>query len=483
MDNTSIFDKSIANRKSNFFEHKSISIKKSKDILPEKFLRNGLDLPSLGELDVIRHYTRLSRKDFSLDANFYPLGSCTMKYNPKVNEDIANVAGFSSLHPYQDQNLLQGALELIYDLERLLCAISGMARFSFQTAAGAHGELAGMLMISAYHKVRKDKRYKVIIPDSAHGTNPATAAMCGYEAVVVKSNPSGLIDIDDLYRLVDCDLAAMMLTNPNTLGLFEERILDISDIVHKKGGVFYYDGANFNPLLGVVQPSQMGFDIIHFNLHKTFSTPHGSGGPGAAALGVTKDLAEFLPIPLVDKKGDKFYFNYGLKNTIGQIKAFYGNFMVLVKAYSYILRLGREGLRRVAENAVLNANYLREKLKNDYEPASLKRCMHEVVFSCENQKAMGVSALDIAKRLIDFSIHPPTMYFPLIVKEALMVEPTESESKETLDRFIGIMKDINNEIKLSPEKVTKAPLSAGVSRVDETLAARCPNVKWQEDGE
>lgn len=483
MDRRLIFELSEKERSTNFIDKPNLPLRKASDFFSPRLLRNNLNLPYLGELDVVRHYTNLSRLNFSVDTHFYPLGSCTMKYNPKINEDLANLEEFTLLHPYQSQDSTQGALKLIYDLEKVLCAITGMSRFSFQAAAGAHGELTGMLIIKSYHNINRNGRYKVIIPDSAHGTNPATANMCGYKVVVVKSTREGLVDIDELNRLTDTDTAAMMLTNPNTLGLFEERILDISDIIHKKGAFLYYDGANLNPLLGVVKPSLMGFDVIHLNLHKTFSTPHGSGGPGSGTVGVNKSLVEFLPVPLVDKKKDVFCFNYELKNTIGKVKAFYGNFSVLVKAYAYILRLGGEGLKRVAQNSVLNANYIREKLEDYYEPSSQKRCMHEVVFSCTKQKTKGASALDIAKRLIDFGIHPPTIYFPLIIKEALMVEPTETESKETLDYFIKAMIDINNEINVSPEEVTKAPLTTPVKRVDETRAARFPDLKWQENGE
>ncbi len=477
-----IFNKSVPGRKSSFLNECGVSFEDIKQFIPARFLRERLEFPSLGELDVVRHYINLSKLNFSVDANFYPLGSCTMKYNPKLNEDLAGIKEFGSIHPYQDQDLVQGALKLVYDLGKVLCAVTGMSRFSFQAAAGAQAELAGLLIIRAYHNLNKNSRSKVIIPDSAHGTNPATASMCGYDVVVVKSTPEGLVDVDELSKVVDDDTAAIMLTNPNTLGLFEERILDISDILHKKKAFLYYDGANFNPLMGVVDPFSMGFDVIHLNLHKTFSTPHGSGGPGVGALGVIDKLKEFLPVPVVDKKNDVYFFNYELRNTIGRVKAFYGNFLVLVKAYAYILRLGRQGLKRVAENSVLNARYIKEKLKNHYKAVSLKACMHEVVFSCEHQRDNGVSVLEIAKRLIDFGIHPPTIYFPLIVKEALMVEPTETESKETLDHFISAMKEINSEIQFSPQKFKYAPFTTPVRRVDETAAARSPDLRWKKTG-
>jgi glycine dehydrogenase subunit 2 len=479
-----IFEKSVEGRKGNFIKKPDIPLKEANQIIPSQFLRENLRLPSLGELDVVRHYTNLARLNYCIDTHFYPLGSCTMKYNPKLNEDLAGLEEFINLHPYQNERDCQGALELIYNLERLLCEITGMARFTFQPSAGAHGELTGLLMIRAYHNLAKDnKRYKVIIPDSAHGTNPATASMCGYKVVTVESNPDGLVDVDKLRKVVDTHTAAMMLTCPNTLGLFEEDILDISDIIHKNGALLYYDGANFNALLGITKPSLLGFDVVHLNLHKTFSTPHGSGGPGAGAVGVDEDLKDFLPIPLVDKEGARFYLNYNLKHSIGRVRTFLGNFTVLVKTYAYILRLGREGLLDVAYNAVLNANYIREKLKGILEVASRKRCMHEVVFSCKRQKEKGVSALDIAKRLIDYGIHPPTMYFPLVVKEALMVEPTETESKETLDYFIEVMRRIDKEIEQDPQVLKQAPHTTPIKRLDEAGAARQPILRWQDYGD
>jgi len=482
MDNRLIFDKSTTERRTIFFPQPLSSIKEANQLIPEKFLRHNLNLPSLGELDVVRHYTNLSRLNFCVDTNFYPLGSCTMKYNPKINENVSRNEGFVYLHPYQDEQLVQGALQLLYELEKILCAITGMNSFTLQPAAGAHGELTGMLIIKAYHKHNRKKRYKVIVPDSAHGTNLATSGMCGYKVVTIKSTQDGLVDIDKLNNNVDDSVAAMMLTNPNTLGLFEERILDISDILHKKGALMYYDGANFNALLGKALPSAMGFDIIHLNFHKTFSTPHGGGGPGAAAVGTTQRLKSFLPIPQIDKKGDKFYLNYRLEHTIGRVRSFYGNFSILVRAYAYLLRLGKEGLIRVAENSVLNAIYIREKLKKYYTPASPRKCMHEVVFSCAKQKEKNIRALDIAKRLIDFGIHPPTMYFPSIVKEALMIEPTETESKETLDYFIQTMIKINTEVEADTQKLKQAPLTTILRHVDETRAARYPNLRWKDPG-
>ena len=482
MDKRVIFDKDKNLQKTSYLEKPGVPLKKLEDIFPKSLLRSHLPLPNLGELDVIRHYLRLSEMNFSVDTNFYPLGSCTMKYNPKINEDLAQLEGFTNIHPYQALQDTKGALELMYNLEQLLSELTGMKRFTFQPSSGAHGELAGMLMIRKFHETRGNRKTKVIIPDSAHGTNPATASMCGYQVQIIESNPDGLIDISKLEKMVDQSIAAIMLTNPNTLGLFEEDILTISDIVHRKGGLLYYDGANFNPLLGITKPSLMGFDVVHLNLHKTFSTPHGCGGPGAGAVGVSEILEDFLPTPLVKKDNNEFYLDYEIKHSIGRLRSFYGNFGILVRAYAYILRLGRDGLLRVAHHSTLSANYIKEKLKNHYQVAFPQKCMHEVVFTCQSQKERGASALDIAKRLIDFGIHPPTMYFPLIVKEALMVEPTETESKQTLDDFIQTMIDIDKEISLDCEKVKTSPHLAPVKRVNEVRAARFPNLKWENPG-
>jgi len=457
--------------------------KPKKDIyssIPDTFLaKKNYDFPYLSELDVIRHYVNLSRLNFSIDTNFYPLGSCTMKYNPKINEELSSMKGFVNLHPYQDQEDIQGALYIIHDLEKMLCEITGMNRFSFQPSAGAHGELTGMLMIRAYHCAKNNKKTKVIVPDSSHGTNPASAAMCGYEIVQIKSNENGLVDISELKKNIDKETAAVMLTNPNTLGLFEEEIKEIADISHAKGALLYYDGANLNALLGITNPALMGFDVMHINLHKTFATPHGGGGPGSGPVGVTKELIEFLPVPLVDKKDNQFYFNYDFPRSIGKVKAFYGNFLVLVKAYIYILSVGGLGLKEISENAVLNANYLKENLKKYFDLPYDKICMHETVFSAARQKQENdISALDIAKRLIDYGIHPPTVYFPLIVKEALMIEPTETESKETLDNFIEVMKKIYAESKTNPQLLKEAPHNTPVRRLNEVKAAMDLDLRW-----
>ncbi|MDD3014192.1 MAG: aminomethyl-transferring glycine dehydrogenase subunit GcvPB [Candidatus Gastranaerophilales bacterium] len=447
--------------------------------LPENLLREErLDLPELTELDVMRHFINLSRKNFSVDTVFYPLGSCTMKYNPKINEYAASLDGFLNIHPLQDTSTAQGALQLMYELQEYLKVITGLDAVSLQPAAGAQGELSGMLIVKSYFKKKGEKRTKVIIPDSAHGTNPASAKMCGFDIVEIKSNSKGLVDIEELKKVLDSNVAALMMTNPNTLGLFEENIQEISKLMHDAGALLYYDGANLNAIMGITNPGLMGFDVVHVNLHKTFSTPHGGGGPGAGPIAVVEKLADFLPVPLVVKEDNNYFFEYELKNTIGKVKAFYGNFGVLVRAYTYILMMGKEGLKRASEDAVLNANYLKEKLKDYYDLPYDRLCMHEFVLSADRQKHEGVNAIGIAKRLMDFDIHPPTVYFPLIVHEAMMIEPTETESKDTLDNFIAVMRKINTEIQNDPALVQESPLKSPVSRVDETLAARQPNLKW-----
>ena len=449
-------------------------------LIPKNLLRKELPLPELSEPEVVRHYTNLSKLNFSVDGNFYPLGSCTMKYNPKIGEEFAALSGFTQVHPYQEKESVQGALEVMYNLEKNLSEIVGMDRISLQPAAGAHGELAGILMLKAFFKAQGEKRKKIIIPDSSHGTNPASAVLGGFEVVEAATDNSGGINIDFLKKIMNKDVACLMLTNPNTLGLFEENILEISSIVHKAGGLLYGDGANLNALLGKARFGDMGFDLVHLNLHKTFATPHGGGGPGAGPLGVKKQLIPYLPVPLVEKEDEKFFLNYDLPGSIGRVRSFYGNFLVMLKAYVYILSLGGEGLRKAAEDAVLNANYLRVKLQDFYELPYKKICLHEVVFSGRRQKAKGVQTLDIAKRLIDFGLHPPTIYFPLNVPEALMIEPTETETKETLDYFIEIMKRIAGEAEGNPQLLHQAPHNAPVGRLDETRAAREIDVAWRK---
>jgi len=448
------------------------------DYIPQAFLRKSdIGLPQLSELDVMRHYKELSDRNFCIEKGFYPLGSCTMKYNPKVNELLASLEGFANLHPMQSDENSQGALELMYNLQEKLKYITGMDALTLQPAAGAHGELTGMMVIKKYFEVKGEERTKVIIPDSAHGTNPASAKMCGFDIVEVKSNEKGQVDVGSLKELLDDKVAAIMMTNPNTLGLFEENVLEISKLMHENGSLLYYDGANFNAIMGWTNPKLMGFDVVHLNLHKTFSTPHGGGGPGAGPVGVVENLKEFLPVPVIEKNGDKYYRNYDLKHTIGKVRGFYGNFGVLVKAYAYILMMG-ENLKLASADAVLNANYIKEKLKGVYDLPYDVPCMHEFVLSGEKQHSQGVSTLGIAKRLMDSNCHPPTVYFPLIVHEAIMIEPTESESKAKLDEFIETMLKIAKEIEENPDEVLKSPQTTPIGKVDETLAARQPNLTF-----
>ncbi len=451
-----------------------------KDILPSELLRDKEpELPEVSEVDVIRHYTLISNKNYSVDKGFYPLGSCTMKYNPKINEDISGLSGFSRIHPYQNEEDVQGALELMYNLSRELCEITGMDEMTLQPAAGAHGELTGLMIIKAYHENRGDtKRKKIIVPDSAHGTNPASASVVGFEIVEVKSNKDGTVDIEALKNVLNDEIAGLMLTNPNTLGLFEKDIKLIADMVHEAGGLLYYDGANMNAIMGITRPGDMGFDVCHLNLHKTFSTPHGGGGPGSGPVGVKKGLAPFIPMPVVDKVDEHYRLNYDRPLSIGKIKNFYGNFGVMVKAYTYIMTMGRDGLKEATEIAVLNANYIKEKLKDYYEIAIDKTCKHEVVFAGIKNKSTGVSTLEIAKRLIDYGFHPPTVYFPLIVDNSLMIEPTETESKEAIDEFIEAMINIAKEAEENPEIFKSAPHDSPVRRLDEVKAARTPVLRW-----
>ncbi|ANY76003.1 aminomethyl-transferring glycine dehydrogenase subunit GcvPB [Paenibacillus ihbetae] len=445
-------------------------------LIPEHLLRSQpAELPEVYEVDVIRHYTELSRRNFGIDNGFYPLGSCTMKYNPKINEDVARFAGFAKIHPYQPEESIQGALELLYTLQHDLAALTGMDQVTLQPAAGAHGEWTGLMLIRAYHESRGEKRTKVIVPDSSHGTNPASATVAGYETITIKSNERGMVDLEALRAVVGEDTAALMLTNPSTLGLFEEQIVEIAEIVHEAGGLLYYDGANSNAIMGITRPGDMGFDVVHLNLHKTMSTPHGGGGPGAGPVGVKSKLIPFLPKPVVSKRDDgTYYWDYDRPQSIGRVKAFYGNFGILVRAYTYIRTYGPEGLRRVSELAVLNANYMMHRLAPYYEVAYPGLCKHEFVLSGRKLKEYGVRTLDVAKRLLDFGYHPPTIYFPLNVEECIMIEPTETESKETLDGFIDTMIQIAKEAQTDPELVKNAPHTTVVKRLDETTAARKP---------
>ncbi|MBN1766110.1 MAG: aminomethyl-transferring glycine dehydrogenase subunit GcvPB [Sedimentisphaerales bacterium] len=451
--------------------------------LDSKLLREKeADLPELSELDIVRHFTELSRRNFGVDTNFYPLGSCTMKYNPKVCERIAAYPGFCYLHPLLPQLrmggiLTQGALQVIYETDLLLREITGMAAFTMQPLAGAHGELTGIMLMAAWHRDRGHKKTILLIPDSAHGTNPASGAIAGYEVRAVPSDKTGVMDVQALKEMVNDSVAGLMLTCPNTLGLFNPHIKEICDIIHGVDGLVYYDGANLNAITGKVRPGDIGFDIVHLNLHKTFGTPHGGGGPGAGPVGVVERLTAFLPVSIVVKRDDgTFALEYDRPKSIGYIAPFYGNFGIILRAYVYILMLGRAGLIRVAENAVLNANYIREKLKDHYDLPYPQLCKHECVFTAKRQAAGGVHAVDIAKALIDAGFHPPTIYFPTIVPESIMIEPTETESKETLDDFIATMIQIAQTAKTNPEKIKSAPLSTCVSRLDETMAAKKINV-------
>ncbi|MFC2012863.1 aminomethyl-transferring glycine dehydrogenase subunit GcvPB [Chloroflexota bacterium] len=450
------------------------------ELPPEALLRAGLALPELSEVEVTRYFTALSCLNYGVDTGFYPLGSCTMKYNPKWHEDIARLAGFSAIHPHQPPDSVPGALRLMFELQEYLAEITGMAAVSLTPMAGAQGELASILMVKAYNQSRGDAaRRKLLIPDTAHGTNPATAAMCGYEVMMVPSNREGNVDLACLEAAMDGEVAALTLTMPTTLGLFDPQIAEISRLVHERGGLLCSDGANLNALLGRTKFGDMGFDCVQLNLHKTFSTPHGSGGPGAGPVCVKAALAEFLPSPVVVQDNEKRYGFSSPERSIGRLGGAYGNFGVMLKAYAYIRSLGAAGLKAVSENAVINANYIKEKLKRHYKLPYDRTCMHEVVFSGKKQQASGVRTLDIAKRLLDYGYHPPTIYFPLVVDEAIMIEPTETESKETLDAFITAMKTIAGEVKENPEILHTAPHRTPVRRLDEVTAARNPDLRWK----
>jgi glycine dehydrogenase subunit 2 len=441
-------------------------------------------LPEVAEPQVVRHYTRLSHLNHSLDTGFYPLGSCTMKYNPKLNEEMAALPGFAEMHPYQTEDDAQGILGLMYETEQMLLRITGMRRMTLQPAAGAHGELTGILMIKAYHRDRGDSgRDTVIVPDSAHGTNLASAAMAGYRVVELPSSPRGLVDIGALRDSLSAQTAAVMLTNPNTLGLFEEDILEISRLAHDAGALCYYDGANLNAIMGKARPGDMGMDVAHVNLHKTFSTPHGGGGPGAGPVAVSAALEPYLPLPLVARcePTGVFRLDYDRPRSIGRMKGFYGNVGVIVRAFVYLLRMGGDGLTRASEDAVLNANYLRARLRETYHVPYDRVCMHEFVLSASANAEGGGSALDIAKRILDFGMHAPTIYFPLIVHEALMIEPTESEDVRTLDAFVDVMMRIGDELRENPDLVHSAPHHTPVRRPDEALAARHPMLRWDPE--
>ncbi len=479
---TIIYEKAVAGRKGYNLPEPKKSAKEILAVIPEKFHRLvDAALPEISENEVVRHFVGLSVKNHHIDKGFYPLGSCTMKYNPKVNDVAASLPGFLYHHPLAPCQTAAGCLEIIWETMQYLGEISGLPGVSLQPVAGAHGEFTGLLIMRAYHHSRGQKRDKIIIPDSAHGTNPASVSSLGWTAVQVKSNEKGVISPDTVAAVMADDVAGIMMTNPNTLGLFESNVAEIVEVVHKRGGLVYLDGANLNANLGIFRPGDVGFDIMHFNLHKTFSTPHGGGGPGAGGVAVNGELEKFLPLPVLEKKDDgTLFFNYNRPQSIGRVHAFYGNFLNIVRAYAYLKALGGKGLRRVSENAVINANYLKTLVQEYYELPYKAHCMHEFVISGNRQKKRGVKTLDISKRLLDFGVHPPTNYFPLIVPEALMIEPTETESRETLDAFAAFMKQIDTESKENPEIVTSAPHNTPVRRLDEIKAARELDVCYQE---
>ena len=499
-----IFERSVPGRRSYRLPPCDVSAPAVQDLIPEEHLRHEPPpLPEVDELSVVRHFTRLSQRNFSVDTQFYPLGSCTMKYNPKLNDRIASWSRFAHMHPLQPESTAQGLLRLLYELEQSLCQITGMAAFTLQPAAGAQGELTGLKIIRAYHARTRTPRTTprrapplggassgssraseasrgttILIPDSAHGTNPASAALSGFRVVELKSGANGLVDLAELKQHLSRDVAALMITNPNTLGLFERDIKTIASLCHEHGALVYMDGANMNALLGLVRPGDMGIDLLQLNLHKTFSTPHGGGGPGAGPVGVSRRLTDFLPVPRVKKTGARFAWDERVKHTIGRVHGFYGNVGVLVRAYVYILTLGKEGLERVSRMAILNANYLKARLSDTFKVPFDDHCLHEFVASLKNLKGFGVDARDVAKRLLDYDFYAPTIYFPLLVEEAFMVEPTETESKETLDVFADALIRIVEEAKTSPELVKRAPQSTAVNRVDEVRAARELDLRW-----
>ena len=480
-----IFELSRPERRAWSLPEAGVDAPEVEDLVPESFRRKEApDLPEVSERDLVRHYTRLSQRNWAIDVGAYPLGSCTMKYNPKVAEEAAGMPGFSHLHPHAGDELAQGALELLGALEKALCNATGMARLTFQPAAGAQGELTGLLIMRAFHEANGDARKRVIIPDSAHGTNPASVSLAGYQAEEVRSDERGLVDVDALQKALDDDVAGLMLTNPNTLGLFERDIQKIQAAVHEVGGLLYYDGANFNSIVGVVRPGDMGFDIVHMNLHKTFATPHGGGGPGSGPLAVSERLERFLPAPVLmhDEGSGRWRWDHDRPDSIGRIHSFHGNFGINVRAYTYLRSLGPDGLRRVAEHAVLNANYLRVLIEDAFPTAYPGTCMHEFVATAKPLKKHGLRATDLAKRLIDLGYHPPTVYFPLVVEEALMIEPTETESKETIDGLASALQQIASEAAEDPQLLHDAPVTTPVRRPDEARAARQLKVRWTPEG-
>jgi glycine dehydrogenase subunit 2 len=481
-----IFEKGAPGRRAATMSALDVPAESLEDMLPAQFLRqDAAPLPEVSEIEIVRHYTHLAQSNFGVDTGFYPLGSCTMKYNPKLNEDMAALPGFAHIHPLQPESTVQGAIQLFYELEQYLAEISGMARVTLQPSAGAHGELTGLMLIKAHHESQgQGHRNLVLIPDNAHGTNPASATLADYKAVEIRSDPqTGGIEMAHLEQLLAAhgqEVAAIMMTNPNTLGLFDSKIVEIASMVHEVGGQLYYDGANANAVLGITRPGDMGFDVVHFNLHKTCSTPHGGGGPGAGPIGVKEHLVQFLPGPLPAKNEQgEYYWQDPGPRSIGKVRANMGNFGVLVRAYTYIRTYGPDGLLHVAQSAILNANYLKHELASDYEIAYPQTCQHEFIATARRQKEeSGVTATDIAKRLLDFGMYAPTIYFPLIVHEAMMIEPTETETRETLDYFVSVMRQIAQEARTAPEVVKTAPHTTPIGRLDQALAARKPNLRW-----
>ncbi len=475
-----IFERSVEGRQGYSLPACDVPDVRPEDVIPQAYIRDEVaGFPEVSEVEVVRHFTHLSQWNYGIDSGFFPLGSCTMKYNPRVNEEVAVMPGFARLHPHTPQELSQGAIRLMYELEKALCEISGFDRVSLQPAAGAHGELTGMMLIRAYLTSQGNPRQKVLIPDSAHGTNPASCTLCGYDTVPVASGADGCADPKAIAEVMDDQVAAIMITNPNTLGLFERNIAEIAEIVHAKGGLVYGDGANLNALLGKARPGDMGIDVMHFNLHKTFSTPHGGGGPGAGPVAIKAPLIPFMPVPTPEYRDGEYSLESDHPHSIGKIRSFFGNFGVMVRAYAYILTMGPAGLKQIAETAVLNANYIMAQLRDVYHLPYQALCKHECVFSDKLQNPDGITTMDIAKRLMDYGFHPPTVYFPLIVHGALMIEPTETESKQTLDTFIDAMREIAREAKEDPERLKTAPHRAKMRRLDETTAARKPILRYE----
>lgn len=450
------------------------------DKIPDEYINNSLDLTDVNETEVVRHYTKLSTMNFGVDTGMYPLGSCTMKYNPKINERLSSLEGLTNHHPLLDEELSQGSLEILYELANCLTKITGFDRFSLAPAAGAHGELTAVMVMKKYFEDINEDRKVIIIPDSAHGTNPASVAMCGFDVVTVESDEEGNVDLDKLAEILDKNVAGMMLTSPNTLGLFDNNILKISKMLHDNGSLFYADGANLNALMGIAKMKDMGFDMMHINLHKTFSTPHGGGGPGSGPVGVVEKLAKYLPVPIVVKDGEKYKLDYNLPDSIGRVHSFYGNFLIAVRAYIYIRMLGAEGLKEVSETAVLNANYLLLKLRNEFNLPIDRICMHEFVLNDEGFPN-HITTNEISKRILDYGFHAPTVYFPLNIHGAIMIEPTETESKENLDKFVEAMKEIKKEAGEDPEMLKNAPHTTSVKKVDVVTAAKMPVLKWEKD--